>query len=135
MSDTPEYRLNASVQDGITVVVIAGEANESTIQESRRQVSAIIKEGNVRELLVDVRAFKGPRSYVNTYLRVRSYPRDLIQPRVAFVDTEENAEYRRFHETTARNAGVPLKTFTDVEEAMAWLKERSAEAENYRRER
>jgi hypothetical protein len=122
VNDTPDYQLSASVQDGITVVVITGEANENTIQESRRRVTAIIKEGNVRELLVDVRAFKGPRSYVNTYNRVRSYPRDLVQPRVAFVDTEENAEYRIFHETTARNAGVPLKCFTDIEAAKAWLK-------------
>ncbi len=122
MNDTPAYQFSASVQDGITVVVIAGKANESSIQESRRRVSAIIKESNVKELLIDVRAFKGPRSYVNTYLRVRSYPRDLVQPRVAFVDTEENAEYRTFHETTARNAGVPLKCFTDIEAARAWLK-------------
>ncbi len=124
MNNTPEYQLTASVQDGITVVVITGEANEANIQESRRRVTAIILEGNVKELLIDVRGFKGQRSYVDTYSRVRSYPRDLIQPRVAFVDSEQNAAYRTFHETTARNAGVPLKCFTDVEEAMAWLKEK-----------
>ncbi len=121
MNNTPEYQLSASVQDGITVVVIAGEANESNIQESRKRVTAIIRERNIKELLIDVRAFRGPRSYVNTYLRVRSYPMDLVQPRIAFVDNEENAEYRTFHETTARNAGVPLRCFSDIEAARAWL--------------
>jgi hypothetical protein len=82
INKTPEYRLSATVQDGTTVVVITGEATESSIQESRRRVTAIIKEGNVRELLIDVCDFKGRRSYVNTYLRVRSYPADLVQPRL-----------------------------------------------------
>jgi hypothetical protein len=122
INETPEYQLSASVQDGTTVVVITGEATESSIQESRRRVTAIIREGDIKELLINVCGFKGRRSYVNTYLRVRSYPADLVQPRIAFVDTEENAEYRKFHETTARNAGVPLRCFTDIEAARAWLK-------------
>ncbi len=122
MENESEYRLSASLQNGITVVVITGRAEKSTSQEAAGRIVAMIKERNVKELLIDVRAFKGPRSYTDTYFRVRRYPHDFVSPRVAFVDTEENAEFRAFHETTARNAGLPVRCFTDIEAAMAWLK-------------
>jgi hypothetical protein len=124
MEDEPGYRLSASVQDGITVVVMTGRAERDTIQDAAVSILAMVREKKIKELLIDVRAFRGPRSYTDTYYRVRSYPADFDMPRVAFVDIEENAEFRAFHETTARNAGLPLKCFTDIETAMTWLKSR-----------
>ncbi len=122
MENESEYQLSASVRDGITVVIITGRAGKSTIQEAAGQILAMVKEKNVEGLLIDVRAFKGQRSYTDTYFRVRSYSNDFVSPRVAFVDTEENAEFRAFHETTARNAGLRVKCFTDIEAARKWLK-------------
>ncbi len=122
MENKSEYQLSASVRDGITVVVITGRAGKSTVQEAAGRILAMVREKNVKELLIDIRAFKGQRSYTDTYFRVRRYSHDFVSPRVAFVDTEENAEFRAFHETTARNAGLPVRCFTDIEAAMAWLK-------------
>ncbi len=122
MENKPGYQLSVSVRDGITVVAVTGRAERRSIQEAAGRIMAMAKGRNVKVLLVDVRAFKGRRSYTDTYFRVRSYPMDFNMPRVAVVDTEENAEFRAFHETTARNAGLPLRCFTDTEAAMVWLK-------------
>jgi hypothetical protein len=129
MNDMPEYQLSASVQDGITVVIVTGKAEESSIRETARRVMEMVMEKNIQEMLIDVRAFQGRRSATDTYFRVRSYPRSFVSPRLAFVDTDENAEYQAFHELTARNAGLPVRCFTDIDVAWAWLKSKRIRAD------
>jgi hypothetical protein len=119
------YQLSASVNEGITEVVISGEVTKDTADEVQQEVLAIARSTKARALIVDVRALKGRLGSGDTYFRVRSYvANDEPSLPTAVVDLPENAKFESFHETTAANAGVTLKAFTDLDAARAWLKSR-----------
>ena len=86
------------------------------------EVISIILENGVENVLTDIRLLKGRLSYFEAYERVRNYPKDRAKVNVAIVDLPENAEHGKFLETTALNAGLSLKWFTDIDAAKDWLK-------------
>lgn len=51
-------------------------------------------------------------------------PADTPRIYTAIVDSDENADFENFHENTAYNAGLSYKWFTDIEEAVSWLKDK-----------
>jgi hypothetical protein len=57
-----------------------------------------------------------------THLFVSSILSDKPKIKTAFVDIAENADYNSFHEITATNAGLPFKSFTNINAARGWLK-------------
>jgi hypothetical protein len=57
---------------------------------------------------------------MDTYSFVRR-PSDIPRVICAVVDLPENAVFLNFLETTARNAGLLLNCFTDIDDARAWL--------------
>jgi hypothetical protein len=121
MKKKPTYNLSTSLNDDIVEIVITGELEKKDLQKFVNEISAILKSMNANKFLADIRELKGRYSYVEAYSYVRNYP-PHFRIKTAVVDIPENADFEDFHETTANNAGLPLKWFTDIDKARAWLK-------------
>jgi hypothetical protein len=122
MENGTDYQLSTSVNEGIIEIVFTGEVTADAVKKLQNEVFAIVKSINARDLIIDVRALKGRFGVTEAYYRVRSYSLDTARVNTAIVDIEENAAYESFHETTAKNVGRSLKSFTDIDAARAWLK-------------
>ena len=122
MREKKEYKIASSQKDGILEIVLTGEVTEEDVEKLQNEIFPLIINSGVKALLMDVRDIKGRFGYVEAYSRVRSYPSDIPRIHTAIVDIAENADYENFHETTAMNAGLSYKWFTDIEKARDWLK-------------
>jgi hypothetical protein len=122
MEEKPGYHLSTFVNEGVTEIVISGEVAENAVEKLQNEVFAIMKSTAARNVVVDVRAIKGRFGFFEAYFRVRNYPPDRPIVNTAVVDLPENQEFESFHETTARNAGLSLKCFTDIQAALDWLR-------------
>ena len=122
MEKKEEYQLSLSVNDGILEITLTGTMMESYIKQVTNDLIDITKAKNIKKVLVNVSSLKRQLTYFETYQRVRNYPDDLYRIKFAIVDNKGLNEYEQFHETTAINAGITLKWFTDIDTARAWLK-------------
>jgi hypothetical protein len=122
MEEIPGYQLFTTVNEGITEIAISGEVAENAIEKLQNEVFAIMKSTAARNVVVDVRSVRGRFGFFEAYFRVRNYPPDRPIVNTAVVDLPENQEFQSFHETTARNAGLSFKCFTDIQAARTWLK-------------
>jgi len=122
MGKKADYQISSSVNNGILEIVLTGEESVNNIEEMKNEIDNIIITNNIKYVITDVRALKGRLGISNTYQRVRRYHPDIHKFKLIIVDLPENADYQRFHETTAVNAGLSLKFFTDIDTAREWLK-------------
>jgi hypothetical protein len=125
MDEKTNYQISSLVNEGIIEIVITGEVTKSTMDRLHAEVITIIKEANAKAVLCDIRPLKGPHEEITAaYYRARSIPLDVTKLPAAIVDPSENSAYLSFYETTAANVGHPLKWFTDMDSARAWLQTR-----------
>ena len=121
MEKKAEYQISSSIHQDILELVLTGEETAGGSEQMKSDIDGIILKENIKNVIVDVRALKGRLSVIDTYQRVRTYDPDIRKFHLALVDLPENEEYQRFHETTAINAGLRFKYFTDIDKAKAWL--------------
>ena len=121
MEKKAEYQISSSIHQDILELVLTGEETAGSSGQMKSDIDNLILKHNIRNVIVDVRALKGRLSVIDTYQRVRTYDPDIRKFHLALVDLPENEEYQRFHETTAINAGLRFKYFTDIDKAKAWL--------------
>jgi hypothetical protein len=121
MHDKKEYQFVTSVNEGILEIIIGGKVQSNDVGKLLSEVNAIAKAVNVSTLLVDVRSVKGRFGFAESYYRVRESPMDTPKMKIAIVDLEENADLQSFQETTAKNAGLSIKWFIEIEAARSWL--------------
>jgi len=93
----------------------------------RAEVVTIVREKAAKAMLCDVGALKGPNEITTAYFRARSVPQEVKRLPCAIVELSGNSDYQSFYETTAANAGLTMKYFTDIEAARAWLRSRLEE--------
>lgn len=122
MKQKAQYQISSAVNETILEITLTGEMTEDAVSKMECEVLDIIKSNNLRNLLMDFRAMKGRFGYIEAYERVRNYTPDRYRLKNAIVDIPDHADYASFQETTARNAGLSWKSFTDIDEARAWLK-------------
>lgn len=111
-------------------VRVSGERTLETGQAVVDAVAAACREHGHARVLIDATSWAQPLSTFDLYELVsfhymRAFPGTVS--RVAFVEAPDNFDPTRFHETVARNWGLDVREFQDVEHAVQWL------AEEYRR--
>ena len=120
------YNIKSFVHDDIIEIIVTGDiAKPNTREIMMQKIIDVEKNTNVKKQLLDFRKLSGRLGILEIYTFVRDYHpyRHLI--RVALIDTLEHAATASFHETTARNAGLSFRWFTDINEARMWLKSKS----------
>ncbi len=80
--------------------------------------------GSFRRLLMDVREVTGPMESLAYFHQgeeiARAFP--TSDTHIAIVGAVDRIEMLMFFETVAVNRGTTLKVFTDIKEAIKWLK-------------
>jgi hypothetical protein len=122
MEKTKKYQISSSVNDGILEIILTDEFVASDLEELQNEVADIIEAKEAKNVLVDVRAFNGRASIIETYTSVRRPLPIRLKVNAAIVDLPENVDIASFLETTAQNANRSLKCFTDIDAARDWLK-------------
>jgi hypothetical protein len=122
MAKKADFQISSSMNEGILEIIMEGELAKSEHDKMSNEIIALINSSGVKNVLVDIRTLKGRLSVAETYKRVRNYPSYIYKTHIAMLDIPENSEYQSFHETTAVNAGMNLKFFTDIDKSKDWLK-------------
>lgn len=120
-----DYKISSSVKEEILEIVFTGDATISSHDKIISDVGAIIRENVVDRVLIDISDLKGRLGITDTFIRVRKFPPHIYKMRFAMVNVNGQDETERFQETTALNAGIQVKWFTDIDAARTWLKSKS----------
>jgi hypothetical protein len=124
MEKKEKYKIFSFVNNGILEIVFTGEVTVDNAEEIMNEIVALQKSMNMKNELIDVRNLEGSLGYAKTHLFVSSMLSYKPKIKTAFVDIAENADYNSFHEITAINAGLPFKSFINIDAARSWLKSR-----------
>jgi len=115
--------LEIQVKPDYILVTYTGEFN---VAAAERAIDGSLQAGsthNLSKILIDCRRMTGRLSIMDRYQVAVSGQRMAGKlTRVALVRQEGGSPLDRFTETVARNRGVNLKLFNEIDEAVAWLK-------------
>ncbi len=122
MEDKSTYQMSSSLNEAILEIIFTGELTRDLHDKIVNDVFAAITENNTKRVLIDISVLKGRFGIADTYHRVRSFPSHIYNMRFAMVNVHGQNEIEQFQETTAINAGISVKWFTDINAARAWLR-------------
>ncbi|MDH3290523.1 MAG: hypothetical protein OEO20_04275 [Gemmatimonadota bacterium] len=111
-------------------VRVSGERTLETGRLVVEAVAAACREHGISRVLIDATSWGQPLSTFDLYELVsfhymRAFPGTVS--RAAIVEAPDNFDPTKFHETVARNWGLDLREFRELDHAVGWL------AEEYRR--
>ena len=119
------YTLNILEDSGIVEAVTSGKVTATDMHHSRQKIAELCKKENITKVLVDDRfitslpSFEDLFQFGSTFLQ-SGFP---LYIKIAHVVNAEMMADNEFLETVAVNRGANVKTFQNIDEAMAWLKE------------
>lgn len=105
---------------GVVELRFEGAVDVAQLGDTRLEVRRLLEEDPTRNVLVDMRKMDFSMSTFDIY----SFASTIQLPtssRIALLakPDDKNAE---FFETVAKNRGIPLRLFTELDEAMSFLK-------------
>jgi hypothetical protein len=123
MAKQPEFDITGALEGEVLVVRFSGHSTpENSRAMARRYFDVILASGR-KKVLADLRSLNGRLSTGETYFLLRDLP---VKPvprgiRTAILESEDQSKFATFLETTANNAGLGIRCFSDREKALAWL--------------
>lgn len=111
-------------------IVIEGEFDVALVPEVSDQVLGMCEKHQASNILVDVRNLSGNPTFMERFTLASVFATKYIKARMtrkiqpcifAVVGTHPLVDPQKFEETVAKNRGTPIKTFTDLREALMWL--------------
>jgi len=120
------HNLDIREEQGYLHVRATGTRTLETVAEMAVEILKACIDRKIASVLVDVSDLEGRLSTIEAYeIPTSVFPklRGLGLKRAAVVDRAEFQDDRPFFETVARNQGFNLYIFTDVDKAVAMLRE------------
>ena len=120
------YNLDIREEQDYLHVRATGTRTFEAVAEMATQILNACIEHGTDSVLVDVRELEGRLSTIGAYeMPTTVFPKLKGRglKRAAIVDREQYEDGFPFLETVARNRGFNLHIFSDVDEAIAWLRE------------
>ena len=122
-SDSMSESVDIQAEEGFIRATYTGEFSVKT---SKRTIDRILEACPGQGpciVLLDCRKMTGKLPLLDRY-QVAVYGDKMVGKvsRMALVRTQETAPPDRFTETVARNRGMNLKIFTNIDQAIEWLK-------------
>lgn len=111
-------------------IILEGDFEASEIPVTADRVLEICGAHKMEMVLVDVMELKGNPSFMERFTLATVFATKYIKARMtqevssclfAVVGKHPLVDPQRFEETVAKNRGTPVKTFTDMREALMWL--------------
>ena len=107
---------------GYVLVKLLGEVSRKDHEQSTKEATHAVRAHRCHELLVDASEAAARMPLGSTYKFVSSLPeRYPVGIRIALVVHEDDYEYLRFVENVARNRGLMLRLFKDLNAAKGWI--------------
>jgi hypothetical protein len=130
LESTMAQTLKDDPQPNYLRISLEGEWDNGAVGETSDRILELCQKNRARRVLFDVRGLRGNPSILERfnmatqfsmrYLKARMA--DRIPPcRFAVVGNHPLVHSRRFEETVGVNNGLPVRTFTDLKQALAWL--------------
>jgi hypothetical protein len=111
-------------------ISLEGQWDNHSIGETSDRILELCKKHQARRILFDVRGLEGNPSIMERfnmatqfsmrYLKAR-LTGNILPCRFAVIGKHPLVDPRRFEETVGVNNGLPVRTFTELEQALAWL--------------
>jgi len=119
-----DFEINSSVKGDILVVTFSGKSTKANANAMTRRYFEIVLGSGFKKVLADIRTLEGRLSTTETYFLVRNLPVKQIPPgiKTAVLELQERHRFAEFLEATSANAGVELKSFVSLDEALSWLR-------------
>jgi hypothetical protein len=111
-------------------ITLTGEFNAAEIPETADRFLELCGQHQKENVLADVFALQGNPSFLERFTLATVFATKYIRARMthqvppclfAVVGNHPMVDERKFEENVAKNRGTPVKTFTDLKEALAWL--------------
>jgi hypothetical protein len=120
------YDLTIEEKDDVLWVTATGTRSTETILAMSKDILAACAEKKVKKVLIDVRAMEGRLRIMEAYDIVNQSFVKMRDRRVitqaALVDLKEFEHDYRFFENVAVNRYFNLRIFSELDEAVKWLK-------------
>jgi len=122
--------VSAEQHENYLRIALTGNWDSSSLGPTADKILALCEKHQTREILMDVRNLEGnPNAFdrfaMATLFTAKYFAARLanrVPPcRFAVIGKEPLVDRKRFEETVDVNRGLPVKTFTDLEEAEKWL--------------
>ena len=118
------YQIGVSWNEDVLEIVITGQRSVKNAKEMAQDIFKILDEHRPNKVLVDSIKVSGRLEIAEIYFHVQEYPSPIERYRpkkVAVLDKPENKSLASFYEVAAANVFLPLKFFTNKNEALRWL--------------
>jgi hypothetical protein len=124
------YLLKDDPQPQYLRISLVGEWDNALIGEISDGILDLCAKHQTRRILCDMREFTGNPSVMARFNMATTFAVKYIKGRLshhlppcrfAVIGHHPLVDPNRFEETVAVNNGLPVKTFTDLEKALAWL--------------
>lgn len=115
------YKLSIKEESGILYFHVTGKI---TIETASSMLKDIVNESEKRQfkkILVDITDMTGSLKTLEQYVFARLIPEKFKKIKIAMIDKEEDKNIWEFFETSVRNKGYNMLTFTDIDDAKKWL--------------
>ena len=118
------YQIGISWNEDVLEIVITGQRSIKNAQEMAQDIFKILDEHRPDKVLVDSTKVSGRLEIAEIYFHVQQYPSPIERHRpkkVVVLDKPENKSLASFYEVAAANVFLPMKFFTNKNEALKWL--------------
>ena len=115
------HGLSVKEESGILHIHVTGDRTLDVAFTVVSDMAAACIEHQCKKVLVDTRDMTGRLETMEQYDFPKEVPEEFKKIKIAAIDTEEDKNIWRFFETSARNHGYNMRTFTDVDAAKKWL--------------
>jgi hypothetical protein len=115
--------------DGILDIAIRGDHDPGLILDMILEVVKLARQPGVKCLLIDIRELRGRASFSESYFNIRSIPADSPRLKTAVLELPEHIEKGVFFDTAAGNMGFTVKHFIHEGDALSWLAQGTANAD------
>lgn len=129
-NSSTRYILKEDPQPRYLRIILEGAWDNALIGEIADGILGLCVKHQTRKILCDMREFSGNPSVMARFHMATTFTMKYIRGRLshrlppcrfAVVGHHPLVDPNRFEETMAVNNGLPVKTFTDLEKAVAWL--------------
>jgi hypothetical protein len=118
------YKTETEIKSSYVYAYVSGEQSFENHKELALYLSGVCAKENKDRVMINIRGIYGQSPGSIKDFQLAQFLQVLLGQtirKIAVIYLPENEQYIRFFETAARNHGIDLRVFLDVEEASGWL--------------
>lgn len=116
------FKINVNTEDGYVLVRQYGDTDLDEYIESGEKALQVALNNQIMNVLIDVTGITSPASIIDLFTSTKHHAEaSEIKPKAAIFGRQDQKRELDFIESVGINRGMPIRGFTDRNEALAWL--------------